>query len=142
MDLHKYINKIIDYKAVSKSIPMESIKQTRIQVKHNNVFLSSINKTPLGQINDKFFYLSDGILSFTHRHMNLEEYYKYCWGKSLNEILQNKNIQDKVLVKSNCIKKNQRLYILLLYINSINLSHDNKKNFLVKDCILNLFKYR
>ena len=76
MDLQRYKNKIIDYKHVRNSSKFsDKIMQSRIQVKHNNVFLSFIQKSPLGQINNKFFYFGDGILSILHGHEFLEEYY-------------------------------------------------------------------
>ena len=123
MDLQRYKNKIVDYKHVKRC--KEKIKQSRLQVKHNNVFLSFIDKTPLGQINDKFFYFGDGILSTIHGHDHLEKYYEYCYGKTLNDLLQDgDNIEEKIRRERACISKNKRLFILSQIYNGINCNNN------------------
>ena len=79
-----------------------------------------INKVPLAQINDKFFYTFDGLLSFIHGHPNLESYYAFVSGKTLNEVLQNKNVNKKLALEREALRKNQRLYTLYQIYNSNN----------------------
>ena len=79
MDINLYLNKVIGIDKKTNDL----FKHMQIRTIYNSTRIVSINKVPVAQINDKFFYTMDGILSFTHGHPAFKGYYSFLEGKTL-----------------------------------------------------------
>ena len=71
MDFDSYSNRLSDlteyYGAFFKK-PAQQIEQKRFQVINESTQMKSVCKVQFGQLNDKRFYFSNGILSLPLRH--------------------------------------------------------------------------
>ena len=52
---------------------VQQIEQKRFQVINASVQMKSVSKVQFGQLNDKRFYVSNGLVSLPHGHPYLEE---------------------------------------------------------------------
>ena len=137
IDLKLYLDKVLNTPSSSSrthAFSGNTFHQSRIRTDHNSIGISVIQKKPLAQINDKYFYTYDGILSFMHGHRDLEEYYNFVTGKVLNNVLQNKNIFKKINLEREALAKNKRLFTLYQIYNAdqqrvINYIQKNFSNF-------------
>ena len=89
----------------------EKIEQERFQVINESMQMKSISKIQFGQLNNKRFYFSNGIMSLPYGHPYLEklrkEKHKY---RDIHKVMQNK--KDKFLKEeSKVIEKILRLDI-------------------------------
>ena len=105
-DLTEYINKF------SNKPTAEKIEQKRFQVINESMQMKSISKIQFGQLNDKRFYFSNGIISLPYGYPYLEklrkEKHKY---RDIHKVMQSK--KDKFLnEESKVIEKIPRLDIL------------------------------
>ena len=118
IDLKLYLDKVL--------LPPTSLtssttyQQSRIRTDHNKIGISVVNKKPLAQINDKYFYTYDGILSFMHGHSDLERYYDFVTGKVINDILQNEYVLKKINLEREALVKNRQLFTLYQIYNGDN----------------------
>ena len=62
-DLTKYTNEYLN-----KSNKVELIEQKRFQVVNESMQMKSVSKVQFGQLNDKRFYFSNGIISLPYGH--------------------------------------------------------------------------
>ena len=104
-DLTKYMNEFLN-KPVA-----EKIEQERFQVINESMQMKSISKIQFGQLNNKIFYFSNGIISLPYGHPYLEklrkEKRKY---RDIHKVIQSK--KDKFLKEeSKVIEKILRLDI-------------------------------
>ena len=117
MDFDSYSNRLSDLteyysKFLQKPNPVQKIEQKRFQVINESMQMKSVCKVQFGQLNDKRFYFSNGILSLPYGHPYLEhlrkEKNKY---RNIHTVIQSK--KDKFLKKqSKVTEKIPRLNIL------------------------------
>ena len=115
MDFDSYSNRLSDlteYYGEFLKKPAQQIEQKRFQVINESMQMKSVCKVQFGQLNDKRFYFSNGILSLPFGHPYLEdlrkEKNKY---RNIHTVIQSK--KDKFLKEeSKVIQKIQRLNIL------------------------------
>ena len=105
-DLIEYINKF------SNKPTAEKIEEKRFQVINESTQMKSISKIPFGQLNDKRFYFSNGIISLPYGNPYLEKLrkkkHKY---RGIHKVIKTK--KNKFLnEESKVIKKIPRLDIL------------------------------
>ena len=62
-DLTEYLNEFL-----TKTNKSEQIEQKRFQVINESMQMKSISKVQFGQLNDKRFYFSNGIISLPYDH--------------------------------------------------------------------------
>ena len=62
-DLTKYTSEYLN-----KSNKVELIEQKRFQVVNESMQMKSVSKVQFGQLNDKRFYFSNGIISLPYGH--------------------------------------------------------------------------
>ena len=91
---------------------MKQIEQKRFQVINESVQMKSVSKIQFGQLNDKRFYISNGLVSLLFGHSSLEELrkekHKYC---DIHKVTQTK--KDELLLKESKILDNiPRLNVL------------------------------
>ena len=67
-DLREYLNEFL-----IKPNKVEIIEQKRFQVVNESMQMKSVSKGQFGQLNDKRFYFSNGIVSLPYSHPFLEE---------------------------------------------------------------------
>ena len=106
-DLTKYCSELLN-----RPNPVQQIEQKRFQVINESMQIKSISKVQFGQLNDKKFYFSNGIVSLPYGHPYLENLRKQK-GKyrSIHIVIQSK--KDKFLKEeSEVIEKIPRLNIL------------------------------
>ena len=81
---------------------LEKIQQRRFQVTNESMQMKSVCKIQFGQLNDKRFYLSNGIVSLPFGHRSLEklrkEKHKY---PDIHKVIQTK--KDELLLKESKI---------------------------------------
>ena len=58
---------------LNKSNKVELIEQKRLQVVNESMQMKSVSKVQFGQLNDKRFYFSNGIISLPYGHPYLEK---------------------------------------------------------------------
>ena len=78
MDFDSYSNRLSDLTEyygnfVAKPNPVREIEEKRFQVINESMQMKSISKVQFGQLNDKHFYFSNGILSLPYGHPVLEK---------------------------------------------------------------------
>ena len=78
MDFDSYSNRLSDLTEyygnfVTKPNPVREIEEKRFQVINESKQMKSIRKVQFGQLNDKRFYFSNGILSLPYGHPVLEK---------------------------------------------------------------------
>ena len=114
---NKALNK--KYKGIKKSTPgmnfesfaKQTIKQTRFQLKRSDMRLIESYKTQFAGLNDKRYYLTDGVTSLPYGHFLLAEIdEKKNYEKIQNVLLE---IKDE-LIRDECkvIKKCERIRVL------------------------------
>ena len=117
MDLDSYSTRLSDLTGYSnefltKPNNVEQIEQTRFQVINKYMQMKSVSKVQFGQLNDKRFYFSNGIISLPYGHPHLEklrkEKHKY---RDIHEVIQGKK-DDFLKEKSKVIENIPRLNIL------------------------------
>ena len=106
-DLTEYCNEL-----PNKPNPVQQIEQKRFQVINESMQMKSIRKVQFGQLNDKNFYFSNGIVSLPYGHPYLENLRKHKDKyRSIHKVIQSK--KDKFLkVENEVIEKIPRLNIL------------------------------
>ena len=67
-DLTEYFNEFL-----TTDNKLEKIQQRRFQVTNESMQMKSVCKIQFGQLNDKRFYLSNGIVSLPFGHRSLEK---------------------------------------------------------------------
>ena len=86
-DLTEFMNEFL-----SKPNKVEKIEQKRFQVINKSMQMKSVSKVQFGQLNDKRFYFSNGIMPLPFGHPYLEELrkekHKY---RHIHKIIQQKN---------------------------------------------------
>ena len=78
MDFDSYSNRLSDLtefsnEFLSKPNKVEKTEQKRFQVINESMQMKSVSKVQFGQLNDKRFYFSNGIMSLPFGHPYLEE---------------------------------------------------------------------
>ena len=78
MDFDSYSNWLSDLTEYSNEFlynpnKVEQIEQKRFEVKNESMQIKSVSKVQFGQLNDKRFYFSNGIISLPYGHPYLEE---------------------------------------------------------------------
>ena len=78
MDFDSYSNRLSDLTKYSNEFlynlnKVEQIEQKRFQVINESMQMKSVSKVQFGQLNDKRFYFSNGIISLPYSHPYLEE---------------------------------------------------------------------
>ena len=96
MDFDSYSNRLsglTEYYGEFFKKPAQQIEQKRFQVINESTQMKSVCKLQFGQLNDKRFYFSNGILSLPFGHPYLEELRKeknkY---RNIHNAIQSKNI--------------------------------------------------
>ena len=113
MDFERYANRIKDLRLDLKNkVEKEKVIQKRLQVKNTEMIMTSSNKIKFGQLNDKRYYFSDGIVSLPFGHPSLNEIRNYK--KLLKDIhLVIEEEKEKLLKNENkVVNLNERLRIL------------------------------
>ena len=97
MDFDSYSNRLSDLtefsnEFLSKPNKVEKTEQKRFQVINESMQMKSVSKVQFGQLNDKRFYFSNGIMSLPFGHPYLEELrkdkHKY---RHIHKVIQQKN---------------------------------------------------
>ena len=78
MDFDSYSNRLFDLTKYSNEFlttpnKVQQIEQKRFQVINASVQMKSVSKVQFGQLNDKRFYFSNGLVSLPYGHPYLEE---------------------------------------------------------------------
>ena len=103
MDFDSYSNRLSDLteyfnEFLTTDDKVEKIVEKRFQVINEFMQMKSVSKIQFGQLNDKRFYFSNGIVSLPYGHPSLEklrkEKHKYC---DVHEVIQTK--KDEFLLK-------------------------------------------
>ena len=99
MDFDSYSNRLSDLTEyygnfVTKPNPVREIEEKRFQVINESMQMKSIRKVQFGQLNDKRFYFSNGILSLPYGHPVLEKVKKQKDKyRDIHKIIQTKKDQ-------------------------------------------------
>ena len=99
MDFDSYSNRLSDLTEyygnfVTKPNPVREIEEKRFQVINESKQMKSIRKVQFGQLNDKRFYFSNGILSLPYGHPVLEKVKKQKDKyRDIHKIIQTKKDQ-------------------------------------------------
>ena len=117
MDFDAYSNRLSDLiqyfnEFLTTDNKVELIEQRRFQVTNESMQMKSVSKIQFGQLNDKRFYFSNGLVSLPYGHPSLiglrKEKHKYC---DIHKVIQTK--KDEFLLKNSKILENiPRLNIL------------------------------
>ena len=117
MDFDSYSNRLSDLtefsnEFLSKPNKVEKTEQKRFQVINESMQMKSVSKVQFGQLNDKRFYFSNGIISLPYGHPYLEklrkEKHKY---RDIHKVIQRK--KDNFLKEESKVIENiPRLNIL------------------------------
>ena len=103
MDFDSYSNRLSDLteyfnEFLTTDDKVEKIVEKRFQVINEFMQMKSVSKIQFGQLNDKGFYFSNGIVSLPYGHPSLEklrkEKHKY---RDVHEVIQTK--KDEFLLK-------------------------------------------
>ena len=85
-DLTEYFNELL-----TTDNKVKKIEQRRFQVTNESIQMKSVSKIQFGQLNDKRFYFSNGLVSIPYGHLSLEklrkEKHKYC---NIHKVIQTK----------------------------------------------------
>ena len=117
MDFDSYSNRLSDLtefsnEFLSKPNKVEKTEQKRFQVINESMQMKSVSKVQFGQLNDKRFYFSNGIISLPYGHPYLEklrkEKHKY---RDIHKVIQRKK-DDFLKEESKVIENIPRLNIL------------------------------
>ena len=116
MDFDSYSNRLSDLteycnKLLNKPNPVQQIEQKRFQVINESMQIKLVSKVQFGQLNDKRFYFSNGIVSLPYDHPFLENLRKKDKYRNIHKVIQTK--KDTFLKEeSKIIEKIPRLNIL------------------------------
>ena len=117
MDFDSYSNRLSDLTEYSNEFlttpnKVEQIEQKRFQVINESMQMKSVSKVQFGQLNDKRFYFSNGLVSLPYGHPYLEELrkekHKY---RDIHKVIQTKK-DDFLKKESKVIESIPRLNIL------------------------------
>ena len=85
-DLTEYFNEFL-----TTDNKVKKIEQRRFQVTNESIQMKSVSKIQFGQLNDKRFYFSNGLVSIPYGHLSLEklrkEKHKY---RNIHKVIQTK----------------------------------------------------
>ena len=117
MDFDSYSNRLSDLTEYCNELPnnpntVQQIEQKRFQVINESMQMKSISKVQFGQLNDKRFYFSNGMVPLPYGHPYLEKLRKHKDKyRSIHTVIQSKK---GVFLKeeSEAIEKIPRLNIL------------------------------
>ena len=96
MDFDSYSNRLSDLtqdfnEILTTDNKVKKIEQRRFQVTNESIQMKSVSKIQFGQLNDKRFYFSDGLVSIPYGHLSLEklrkEKHKY---RNIHKVIQTK----------------------------------------------------
>ena len=117
MDFDAYSNRLSDLteyfnEFLTTDNKVELIEQRRFQVTNESMQMKSVSKVQFGQLNDKRFYFSNGLVSLPYGHPSFielrKEKHKY---RDIHKVIQTK--KDEFLLKESKILENiPRLNIL------------------------------
>ena len=97
---------------MNKPNPVQQIEQKRFQVINESMQMKSVNKVQFGQLNDKRFYFSNGIVSLPYGHPFLENLTKQKDKyRNIHQVIQTKKVKF-LKEESKVIEKILRLNIL------------------------------
>ena len=107
-DLTEYFNELL-----TTDNKVKKIEQRRFQVTNESIQMKSVSKIQFGQLNDKRFYFSNGLVSIPYDHLSLEklrkEKHKY---RNIHKVIQTK--KDRFLLQESKILEGiPRLNILV-----------------------------
>ena len=101
MDFDSYSNRLLDLteyyrEFLNKPNPVQQIEQKRFQFINESMQMKSVSKVEFGQLNDKRFYFSNGIVSLPYGHSLLENLRKHKDKyRNIHNVIQTK--KDKFL---------------------------------------------
>ena len=133
MDFDSYSNRLSDLtefsnEFLSKPNKVEKIEQKRFQVINESMQMKSVSKVQFGQLNDKRFYFSNGIISLPYGHPYLEklrkEKHKY---RDIHKVIQRKK-DDFLKEESKVIENIPRLNILKQIFSQIPILYELNSN--------------
>ena len=118
MDFDSYSNRLSDLteyfnELLTTDNKVKKIEQRRFQVTNESIQMKSVSKIQFGQLNDKRFYFSNGLVSIPYGHLSLEklrkEKHKY---RNIHKVIQTK--KDRFLLQESKILEGiPRLNILV-----------------------------
>ena len=113
MNLESFASRIMDIKEYtwSQKVPAK-LRQMRFQIKNTNMRLTSVNRTQFAGLNDKRYYLPDGITSLPYGHFLMSEMREK---KKQYKLIQNvimKIKDDLIREESKIFAKCERLRVL------------------------------
>ena len=114
MDFDSYSERLSDLNEFSRDYIKKSKKklQKRFQIIHESMQMKSVSKVQFGQLNDKRFYFSNGLISLPFGHPYLEnlrkEKHKY---RAIHKVIQEKKYEF-LKEEPKVIEKIPRLHIL------------------------------
>ena len=114
MDFDSYSERLSDLNEFSKEFLKKPVKieQKRFQIINESMQMKSVIKVQFGQLNDKRFYFSNGLISLPFGHPYLEELrkekHKY---RAIHKIIQEKKY-DFLKEESKVLEKHPRLNVL------------------------------
>ena len=133
MDFDSYSNRLSDLtefsnEFLSKPNKVEKTEQKRFQVINESMQMKSVSKVQFGQLNDKRFYFSNGIISLPYGHPYLEklrkEKHKY---RDIHKVIQRKK-DDFLKEESKVIENIPRLNILKQIFSQIPILYELNSN--------------
>ena len=114
-DLTKHSNEFL-----TKPSEVEQVEQKRLQVINESMQMKSVSKAQFGQLNDKRFYFSNGIISLPYGHPYLEklrkEKHKY---RDIHKVIQRKKVnfsKEESKVIENIRRLNKFLKFLIKFL--------------------------
>ena len=114
MDFDSYSERLADLNEVSKEFlkKPKKIEQKRFQIINESMQMKSVSKIQFGQLNDKRFYFSNGLISLPYGHPYLQdlkkEKHKY---RAIHQVMQEKN-PEFLKEESKVLEKIPRLNVL------------------------------
>ena len=114
MNFDSYSARLANLNEFSKEYIKKSkkIEQKRFQILNESMQMKSVCKVQFGQLNDKQFHFSNGIISLPYGHPYLEnlrqEKQKY---RAINKVIQEKKYE-LLKQESQSLESNQRLHVL------------------------------
>ena len=117
MNFESFASRIMDVREYTYSQKKaKQIKQMRFQLKTTDMKLTEVNRTQFTGLNDKRYYLTDGITSLPYGHFLLAELDEKKSYKNIQNVLF--KIKDE-LIRDECkaIKKCERIRVLRSILN-------------------------
>ena len=119
MDFDSYSARLASLNKFSKEYikMLKKIEQKRFQIINESMPMKSVSKVQFGQLNDKRFYFSNGIISLPYGHRYLEnlrqEKQKY---RAIHKVIQEKKYEF-LKQESKSLESNQKLHVLKQMLN-------------------------